>query len=195
MKGEKNPTLLVLASSKRTEQSYMETFIQSKKKQESKTTLIVDEPQWVIRTDKDSPNKFKVALGNKFLNSEVLPLEITEVELQMLRDKGYQILDVPMGYYESFIDDIDIALTDIAGISTSNSTRYISGPRLSTVISKDFKNLFIKDVIEVGNDPEDTAQYYDFLDMSRLDKSLKSKPLYIHYDLSVSGDKTGLAGA
>ena len=86
MKGEKNPTILVLASSKRTEQSYMETFIQNKKKQESKTTLIVDEPQWVIRTDKDSPNKFKVALGNKFLNSEVLPLNITDEELKTLRD-------------------------------------------------------------------------------------------------------------
>jgi len=83
MKGEKNPTLLVLASSKRTEQSYMETFIANKKKQESKTVLVIDEPQWVIRTDKDSPNKFKVALGNKFLNSEVLPLNVTEEELTL----------------------------------------------------------------------------------------------------------------
>lgn len=45
MKGEFNPTLLILASSKRTEQSYMETFIETKKKQESKTTYVVDEPQ------------------------------------------------------------------------------------------------------------------------------------------------------
>lgn len=195
MKGEKNPTILVLASSKRTEQSYMETFIQNKKKQESKTTLIVDEPQWVIRTDKDSPNKFKVALGNKFLNSEVLPLNITDEELKTLRDKGYQILDVPMGYYEAFMDDIDIALTDIAGISTSNTTRYISGPRLAAVKSEKFKNAFIKDVIVVGNAKDDTTQYKDFFDMSRIDPILKSRPLYIHFDMSISGDKTGLAGA
>lgn len=32
MKGTKNPTLLVLASSKRTENSYMETFIADKRK-------------------------------------------------------------------------------------------------------------------------------------------------------------------
>ena len=32
----------------------------------SKTTLIIDEPQWIIRDDKDSPRKFKVAVGNKF---------------------------------------------------------------------------------------------------------------------------------
>jgi hypothetical protein len=195
MKGEKNPTILVLASSKRTEQSYMETFIQNKKKQESKTTLIVDEPQWVIRTDKDSPNKFKVALGNKFLNSEVLPLNITDEELKIIRDKGYQILDVPMGYYEAFMDDIDIALTDIAGISTSNTTRYISGPRLAAVKSEKFKNAFIKDVIVVGNAVDDTAQYKDFFDMGRIDPILKSRPLYLHFDMSISGDKTGLAGA
>ena len=195
MKGEYNPTLLVLASSKRTEQSYMETFIATKKQQESKTTLVIDEPQWVIRTDKDSPNKFKVALGNKFLNSEVLPLNVTEEELKLWRDKGYRILDVPMGYYEAFIDDIDIALTDIAGISTSNSTKYISGPRLAACKSDKFKNAFIRDVIEVGNAPDDKAQYYDFFDMDRIDPILKSRPLYIHYDMSVSGDKTGLAGS
>ena len=194
MKGEHNPTLLILASSKRTEQSYMETFIANKQKQESKTTLVIDEPQWVIRTDKDSPNKFKVALGNKFLNSEVLPKDITDEEVRVWRDKGYRILEVPMGYYEAFVDDIDIALTDIAGISTSNSTKYISGPRLAACKSDKFKNAFIRDVIEVGNAPDDKAQYWDFFDLTQIDPILKSRPLYIHYDMSVSGDKTGLAG-
>ena len=125
MKGENNPTILMLASSKRTEQSFMESYIETKKKIDSKTTFIVDEPQWVIRTDKDSPRKFKVALGNKFLDSEVLPLDITDTEVQEYIDRGYSIIDVPMGYYENFIEDLDIALTDIAGISTSNVIRYI----------------------------------------------------------------------
>jgi hypothetical protein len=40
-----NPTILVMASSKRTEQSFLETWIENKKKNESKTTIIVDEPQ------------------------------------------------------------------------------------------------------------------------------------------------------
>ena len=194
MKGEYNPTLLILASSKRTEQSFLETFIESKKKNARGTTLIIDEPQWVIRTDKDSPNKFNVALGNKFLESEVLPLDITEDELNIWRDKGYRILKVPMGYYESFIDDLDIALTDIAGISTSNSSTYLSGARLVKCKKDNFKNAFTKDVIVVGNGPDDTAQYWDFFDMSRIDSKLKSRPLYIHYDMSISGDKTGLAG-
>ena len=194
MRGENNPTLLVLASSKRTEQSYMETFIEAKKKQESKTTLVVDEPQWVIRTDKDSPNKFKVAIGNKFLSSEVVPLNATEAELKMYKDRGYTLLDVPMGYYDNFIDDIDIALTDIAGISTSSSNRYISGYRLSNVKKESMKNAFTRDIIEVGNGTDDKAQYWDFFDISNINPKLKHMPLYVHMDMSVSGDKTGIAG-
>lgn len=194
MKGEKNPTILILASSKRTEQSYLETFIDQKKKNESTTTLVVDEPQWVIRTDKDSPRKFKVALGNKFMDSEILPLEISDYDLSIYRDKGFKILEVPMGYYENFLDDIDIALTDIAGISTTSLSRYISGVRIAAIKHKEFKNPFMKEIITVGNDPKDTSQYYDFFDMNLIDKSLLSKPLFIHFDMSVSGDKTGIAG-
>lgn len=194
MKGEKNPTLLVLASSKRTEQSFMETFIEGKKKRESKTTLVVDEPQWIIRTDKDSPKKFKVAVGSKFLSSEVLPLDISEEDCNKVRNRGYQIIEVPMGYYENFIEDIDIALTDIAGISTSNSNRYISGPRIAAVETSTYQNAFTKEIIEVGNAKEDTAQYSDFFDITRIPESVRYKPLYVHMDMSVSGDKTGIGG-
>lgn len=194
MKGEKNPTLLCLASSKRTEQSFMETFIEGKKKNESKTTKVVDEPQWVIRTDKDSSRKFIVAVGNKYLNSEVLSLDVTEEEKRLYINKGYTLLEVPIGYYENFIDDIDIALTDIAGISTSNVTRYIASSRLELIKNKDLQNLFVKDIIEVGNDVHDTSQYYDFVDLDRLDRKMLDRPLFIHLDMSLSGDKTGIAG-
>lgn len=194
MKGEKNPTLLVVASSKRTEQSYMETFIQTKKKLDSGTTLVVDEPQWVIREDKNSDKKFKVAVGSKFLSSEVLPLDISEAECDAVRNRGYQIIEVPIGYYENFIEDIDVALTDIAGISTTSSNRYISGPRIAAIETTRYQNAFIKEIIEVGNAKEDTTQYYDFFDLSRIPQELKSKPLYVHMDMSISGDKTGIGG-
>ena len=194
MKGDKNPTLLILASSKRTDQSYLESFIEKKKQNESTTTLIIDEPQWVIRTDKDSPKKFKVALGNKFLDSEVLPLNISTEEEKYYIDRGYSILEVPIGYYENFIDNIDIALTDIAGISTSNVTKYISGTRLLEVKNLNLKNPFTKDVITVGNSKDDKFQYYDFFNLDLVDIKMKQKPLYIHLDMSLTGDKTGIAG-
>lgn len=194
MKGDNNPTVLVLASSKRTEQSYMETFIQTKKKNESTTTLVIDEPQWVIREDKYSDKKFKVAVGNKFLSSEVLPLDISEKDEKIYRDRGFNILEVPIGYYENFIDDIDIALTDIAGLSTTSSSRYISGPRIAAVKDLNLKNPFSKEILEIGNSPEDNHQYYDFFDISKLPQEYLYKPLYIHLDMSITGDKTGIAG-
>ncbi len=194
MKGEHNPTILTIASSKRTEQSFMEVFIQQRKALDSKSTLIIDEPQWVIRTDKDSSRKFKVAIGNKFLTSEVIPLDVTEQDLKLYRDKGFNILDVPMGYYEQFVEDTDKALQDIAGISTTNSSRYISGVRLKEVKNEELKNPFEQDIIEVGNAQDDTHQYYDFFNLDNIPQGMKEKPLYIHLDMSISGDKTGIAG-
>lgn len=194
MRGNVNPTILVLASSKRTEQSYMETFIESKKKNESKTTLVIDEPQWIIREDKNTVQKFNVAIGNKFLSSEVIPLNATEKDLSIYRDRGYNIIQVPMGYYENFIDDIDIALQDIAGISTTQSSKYIAGQRLAEVKDRELKNPFTKDIIEVGNAKEDITQYSEFFNMDYVDKSMMEKPLYVHLDMSISGDKTGIAG-
>lgn len=194
MKGDKNPTLLLIASSKRTENSYMERFIAEKKANDSKTTYVVDEPQWVIREDKNSKQKFKVAVGNKFLQSEVLPIGVPDEVVKLYIRKGYQILDVPIGYYENFIDDIDQSLMDIAGISTTTATKYINGSRLEQTLIDNLKNPFSKEVIEVGNGKEDSSQYYDYFDLSKIPSQLLSKPLYIHLDMSVAGDKTGIAG-
>ena len=194
MKGTRLPTLNIIASSKDQEHAFLESYIELKKKNESKTTLIIDEPQWVIRTDKDSPEKFYVAVGNKFLASEVLPKDAPESMVNSYRDKGYQMLRVPIGYYENFKDNVELALTDIAGISTVSALKYISGQRWNEAKVDSYLNPFARDVITVGNAPDDRAQYGDFFDMSRVPKDCMSKPLYVHLDLSKSGDKTGIAG-
>ena len=194
MKGDKNPTILIIASSKRTEQSFMETFIHKRKEMESKTTLVVDEPQWVIRTDKNSDRTFKVAVGNKFLSSEIVPITATDRDYKIYRDRGYTLLDVPFGYYEQFLEDIDKSLQDIAGISTTSSSRYISGVRLKEVKNEVLKNPFRQEIIEVGNGNDDSAQYSDFFDLEKVPKDMMEKPLYVHLDMSISGDKTGIAG-
>ena len=197
MKGTYLPTINIIASSKQSEQAFLETYINMKKKNESKTTLIVDEPQWVIRDDKGTPNdpgSFYVAIGNKFLASELLPITATEEEADLYRRKGYILLKVPPGYRETFEDNIDIALTDVAGIATSNSMKYISGVRLNETKIDNYKNPFTKDVIEVGNAPDDTTQYSQYFDLESIPSNLKSKPLFIHLDMSLSGDKTGIAG-
>ena len=196
-KGTYLPTMNIIASSKDSEQAFMESYIEMKRQNESKTTLIIDEPQWVVRNDKGSPNdpgSFYVAIGNKFLAHELLPVDATEAEVEAYREKGYVMLKVPPIYREAFEDNLDLALTDNAGISTSSSTKYISGVRLNQTKLDSYQNPFTKDVIEVGNSPEDYLQYANFFDLSRVSTVDKSRPLFIHLDMSLSGDKTGIAG-
>ena len=192
MKGTKLPTLNIIASSKTSDQSFLDGYINTKKKNESKTTLIIDEPQWVVRNDKDSPIKFYVAVGNKFLASEVLPRDASDLLIESYRAKGYKMMQVPIGYWEAFNDNVELALTDIAGISTTSALKYISGVRLNEIKIDTYKNPFQKDVIEVGTG--DDLQYSQFFDLNSVPNTLKSKPLYIHLDMSKSGDKTGIAG-
>lgn len=194
MKGSYKPTLNIIVSSKASDQSFLDDYIETKKRNESKTTLIIDEPQWVVRNDKDSDIKFPVAVGNKFLESTLLSKNWTDEEVETYRNRGYSILWVPNGYYENFADDLQVALTDIAGISTTNAMNYISGERWALCIDSTHKNPFNKEIITVGNGKDDESQYYDYFDLSCINKDDMSKPLYIHLDQSISGDKTGIGG-
>ena len=196
-KGTYLPTMNIIASSKDSEQAFMESYIEMKRQNESKTTLIIDEPQWVVRNDKgspDDPGSFYVAVGNKFLAHEILPVDAPESLIEEYRAKGYKMLKVPPIYREAFEDNIDLALTDNAGISTSSTTKYISGVRLNQTKVDTYKNPFTKDIIEVGNSPDDALQYANFFDLSKVDPRDMARPLFIHLDMSLSGDKTGIGG-
>ena len=191
LRGTYLPTLNIIASSKNNEQSFLEEYIKSKRENESTTTLIVDEAQWVVDSRKDSPIKFPVAIGNKFLANELLPLDTPQTILDEYRARGYSILMVPNGYLENFQDNIDGALMDIAAAS---STKYISGIRWNEIKTEGYENPFSKEVIEVGTAKDDTAQYSDFFDISKVPYEVRRKPMFIHLDMSVKGDKTGIAG-
>lgn len=189
----KNPGIIILASSKRTEKSFLEEHMKKKALSEGDNTIIVDEAVWNIKPPGTySERKFQVAVGNRFLTSEVIPDNVTDVSTY--RSRGYRILDVPIDLRPDFIDDIDRALCDFAGISSSELTTYISGVRWAECKHKELRNPFSKDVIEVGNGPQDKAQYWDFFDMSAVPSEMKRKPLFIHLDMSISGDKTGIGG-
>ena len=188
----KNPTLMILESSKRSEKSFLEEHMKQKLKSEKENVLIVDEAVWNVKPEGTyKKEKFPVALGNKFMQSTVLS---REDNIDEWIEKGYKIIYPPIDFLPNFMDDIDRALCDYAGISSSEISKYISGSAVKDIIDESKQNLFVKDIIEVGNAPEDTAQYYDFIDVSRITSEIKEKPMFIHLDMSVSGDKTGIAG-
>jgi len=123
--------------------------------------------------------------------SQVIP---TNDDVDIWRDKGYKIIEVPIDFKSNFLDDIERALCDFAGISSSEISKYISGVAVQEIKNLELQNPFIKDILEIGNSQEDKIQYYDLFDLSKVNKRLKSRPLFIHLDMSVSGDMTGIAG-
>lgn len=194
LRGDYLPTLNIIASSKNSDQSFLEDYIETKRKNESTTTLIVDEPQWIVDDRKITGKWFYVAVGNKFLANELIPMDSPQSLVDEYRAKGYTILPVPSGYYETFQDNIDGALTDIAGIATASSLKYISGMRWNEIKVNTYENPFSREVIEVGNAKDDITQYSDFFDLTKVPKNLKTRPMYIHLDMSKTGDRTGIAG-
>ena len=188
----KNPTLLCLASSKRSDKSFLEEHMKKKLESEKENVYISDGSVWEVKPKGTYQEEtFRVALGNKFLQSLIIPDE--EDDLPYI-EKGYKIIKVPVDFKADFIDDIDRALCDFAGISSSSITKYINGAAVNELITTNISNPFQKEILEIGNGPEDDVQYYNFFDLSKVDPKLKSKPLFIHMDMSISGDMTGIAG-
>lgn len=191
--GGKNPTMLVVASSKRSEQSFMEAYIKTLSKTDGNNVYVVDKPVWEVKPKGTySDEIFYVGLGNKFLESIVIP-DDEVIHLDAYRERGYKILEVPVDFKSKFLEDIDRNLCDFAGVSSSSSNKYMSAKIVSECIDSDFKNPF-PDILEIGNSKDDTAQYYNFFNMENIPKELMYKPLFVHLDMSISGDMTGIAG-
>ncbi len=166
--------------------------MKKKLKSEKDNVYISDGSVWEVKPKGTySEETFRVAVGNKFLQSMVVP---DEDDIEPYIKKGYKIINPPIDFRADFIDDIDRALCDFAGISSSSISKYINAAAVQELITSKFENPFVREVLEIGNGPDDDIQYYNFFDLSRVPPSLRSKPLFIHLDMSISGDKTGIAG-
>lgn len=190
-KGE-NPTLLILASSKRSEKSFLEEHMKKQLEVNKENVMIVDEAVWNVKPPETySGVRFKVALGNKFLASQVIP---PGDDIRVWESRGYKIIDVPIEFKSNFDLDIERSLCDFAGISSSELTKYISGAAVKEIVDEKLNNPFTKEILEIGNGPDDKFQYYDFFNQTMMHPKLRKKPLFIHLDMSVTGDRTGIAG-
>lgn len=187
----KNPTLLCVASSKKSEQSFMETYMRDLAEVAGEHTYIVDKPVWEVKPKGTySDETFFIGLGNRELDNIVIPLN---VDLKPYKEKGYQIIEVPMDFHSDALKDLDRILCDYAGISSFSSNKFLKPDRVKDIVSDEFQNPF-PDIIECGDGKDDETQYKDWFDKSKLPKKYMDRPLFIHLDMSVSGDKTGIAG-
>jgi len=187
----RNPTLLVVASSKKSEQAFMESYIRELSANDGDNVKIVDKPVWEVKPQGTySSDKFLVGLGNRFLDNIVIPREDYN-NLSYYIEKGYELLEVPVDFEADAKGDLNRVLCDYAGISSFSSNKFMLAGRVAEVVNKELKNPF-PDVIECGNGPDDTTQYSDWFDMNQVPKEYMGKPLFVHLDMSLSGDKTGI---
>ena len=187
----KNPTLMCIGSSKRSEQSFMESYIKTIISLEDNSALIVDKPVWEVKPKGTyGEGIFYVGLGNKYLSSIVIP---DGANLNEYKEKGYKILEVPRFFKKAFLEDLDRQLCDIAGVSVSSTNKYMSPEAVMECVNTNFKNPF-PDILTIGNARDDLRQYYNFFDLNNIPTELKEQPLFIHLDMSISGDMTGIAG-
>ena len=190
----KNYGKMFLVSSKATESSFLESYIADQIKK-GYPIYVVDQPLWKVKPAAYSGEYFKVAVGNKFIPSRVVQGETPEqvaLACESFIQQGMKVIDVPVEHRQAFDQNIDKALQDIAGISTSVVTKVFSMDRIQKCISETYENPFRSEIITMG--VNDDLQLKDFFDESKIPDFILGAPVFLHLDASVSGDRTGLSG-
>lgn len=185
---------IYVISSKREDSDFMEEYVRSQREAGNQHMYVFDKPQWEVwpKSKYSSSKTFKIALGGKHLRSFVVSDEMNTPEgLEELRNSGYRLLDVPEDNKTRFLSDFDVALRDIAGITVQGSFSFITQDLLDRAIGER-KNPFYKDIIEVGT--QDKLSIEEFFHLECVDSRLIHMPMFIHLDLSLTTDRSGISG-
>lgn len=182
------PGMLILVSSKNSEDNFLEQYINDNR--DKSYLKIVDDPLWVVKADQNlySGKTFNLAVGNKYRPSHILT---DDESPESYERNGQHVIQVPIEHKDAFEQSMNQALTDIAGIAISSHSKYLSYDKIKRMYRDYLKNPFTQEVIELGFD--DDSSLLDFFDESRLSKLNRQLPHYVHWDASVTGDKTGFA--
>ena len=120
MRAGRIPGLNILISSRKYQSSFLDEFIVAVRKDPElqKSVKVVEFALWQTKNPDDfSGDFFEVLVGTEHYPSRVL-------EFEEVVPEGGDIVKVPKEYYEQFVTDPDLALRDIAGVSTAGSTAY-----------------------------------------------------------------------
>ena len=178
---------LFIISSKKSEYDFLESYI--RKKASDPSVFVCDAKLWEVKPSGTYCGKmFNVAVGGKNLPSRILD---DNEDIEVLRKQGYEILEVPIEFKERFRMDIQAALMNIAGISISEVTKFIPYPNLAAAYGQD-ENPFTAQILTLGT--KDNYAIKDYFRPELVNEAVRSKPIYIHIDASLTGDRTGISG-
>lgn len=186
---------LYVISSKNSDSDFMEDYISTQKRAGNPHMYVFDKPQWEVwpKSKYSSERTFKLALGGKHLRSFVVPDNQTDPQsLADIQAQGFKLIDVPEDNKARFLADIDIALRDIAGISVPGTLSYITQEALDGCITHSRRNPFYSDVLSIGT--RDSLCIEQFFHLNDVPDLLKRSSMYIHLDLSLTTDRTGISG-
>ena len=182
--------LMVMASSKRTDVSFLEGFTKKiLEDSDSRKVLVVDKARWEVLPPSSYSGKiFPLAVGDKFKPSQI----IKEDEVDLYKKNGYNIMWSPEEYRSDFERDMQKALTNIAGISVGQISSFLRGELVQRCINPNNQNLFIESVI--FSDYRENDQYYERIDLTRCRPTDFTLPLFIHVDASLGRDGNSISG-
>lgn len=180
-------------SSKKGDSDFMEDHIQQQMSAGNEHMIVFDKPQWeVLPPGQFNPEKFYIAIGDRHHRGFVVEND-SEQALAELKEQGYQLMQVPLDMKTNFLADFDISLRDLAGIAVPGALSFISQDILDTNIVQDRQNPFLNEILEIGT--KDSYTIEEFFHMELVPKYIKNMDLFIHLDLSLNDDKSGISGS
>lgn len=189
LKGGRIQGRMYLISSAKSTNAVLESFIRDNEGQPG--MHVSRYKQWeVLPASKFSGEWFKIAVGNELLTSYIMGVNPSEEEIKEAQEKGYTVIDVPREMKHRFEMDFNRTLIDTCGISVQSSYKYIPYRIVEPCIG-DMKNPFKDEIIKTGLN--DSLQIKDFFYPEIVPEILYSKKIFIHCDLSKSGDMTGIS--
>lgn len=186
---------LFAVSSKKSDSDFLEDHIQRQKDSGAAENMyIADAPQWeVLPASNYSPGRFFIAVGSRHQKGYVVPDNQSDLDsLEDIKKQGFKLMAVPVNHKPEFLADFEIALRDIAGISVPGTLSFITQEMITRCINFDRRNPFYNDILSIGT--KDSFTIEEFFHLECVDNGIKSKPIFIHLDLSINDDKTGIGG-
>lgn len=183
-------------SSKRSDSDFMETYMQEQIEAGAGDHMYIsDAPQWeVLPPSMFHKETFYIAVGDRHKKGFVVSDESANnpTALDELRNQGYRLLTPPIDMKSQFTADFEIALRDLAGISVPGALSFITQDALTACISTTRHNPFLQDVLQIGT--KDAFSIEEFFHLENVPAQYKRMPMFIHLDLSLNTDRTGISG-
>jgi hypothetical protein len=186
------PGLMMLMSSRKAETSFLEEKI---KNSDSARTYISDYSLWEVKpTTRFIMPHFRVEIGDKIHAPRLLEPK------QKARPEA-KVVSVPGEFRATFVEDIDRAIRDVAGLATHNVSPYLRDrASLLDAVRERLFHPFTRE--EITLDVRNEVLIDDYFQTRRVTTVKRSRPVpklnpvrprVIHIDLALTGDCAGIA--